>query len=153
MKEILGVGDEPQTQRRWFHDEFFDLFVWQTRDGEVTLFQLCYGMDSSERALVWSKHGGLFHDGAEPGTPGFEEFIGSKLRPGDPLSADPVGARFEETAASLPPDIRDIVTEKILEYSAKRWAVPSRRKRFRRAAWQRRPPGSVSEPGSSEKSA
>ena len=137
MKEILGVGDEPQTRRRWFHDEFFDLFVWQTRAGEITLFQLCYGIDSSERALVWSKHGGLFHDGAEPGTPGFEDYIGAKLRPGDPLSSDPIAGRFEETASMLPEDVRETVSERIREYAQKRWAIPSRRKKFRRASWQR----------------
>ena len=54
LKEIHGVADDPPARRRWFHDDFFDLFVWQT-GGEVTLFQLCYGLDSSDRALVWDK--------------------------------------------------------------------------------------------------
>ena len=36
MKEILGVADDPPARRRWFHDDYFDLFVWQTT-GEVTL--------------------------------------------------------------------------------------------------------------------
>ena len=49
LKEILGVADDPPAKRRWFHDEFFDLFVWQN-GGEVTLFQLCYGADAVERA-------------------------------------------------------------------------------------------------------
>ncbi len=152
MREILGVGDEPHTRRRWFHDDFFDLFVWQARSGEVTLFQLCYGIHSSERALVWSKHGGLFHDGTEPGTPGFEDWIGSKLKPGDPLSLDPITARFEMTAETLPSEIREVVTDKIHEYVQKRWAIPARRKRFRRAAWQRPPAGST-EPGNPGRSA
>ena len=62
MKEIFGVADDPPARRRWFHDEYFDLFVWQA-GGEVTLFQLCYGVDSAERALVWDKSRGFFHDG------------------------------------------------------------------------------------------
>ena len=62
LKEILGVADDPPARRRWFHDDFFDLFVWQA-GGEVTLFQLCYGLDSSDRALVWDKDRGFFHDG------------------------------------------------------------------------------------------
>ncbi|HSD52716.1 MAG TPA: hypothetical protein VLC47_01040, partial [Burkholderiales bacterium] len=62
LREIEGIADEPRTRRRWFHDEYFDLFVWQTDVGEITLFQLCYGIDASERALVWHRVGGFFHD-------------------------------------------------------------------------------------------
>ena len=60
LQEIHGVTDEPPAHRRWFHDDFFDLFVWTTGQ-EVTLFQLCYGVDSSDRALVWDKGRGFFH--------------------------------------------------------------------------------------------
>ena len=60
MREILGVAQEGTgVQRRWFHDDYFDLFVWQT-DQEITAFQLCYGLDTSERALEWSKDHGAW---------------------------------------------------------------------------------------------
>ena len=80
MKEIFGVADDPPARRRWFHDDYFDLFVWQA-DGEITLFQLCYGADSAERALVWDKSRGFFHDGPS-------------------AANDDVFARFEEAAAA-----------------------------------------------------
>jgi hypothetical protein len=114
LKEIEGVADDPPAKRRWFHDEYFDLFVWQA-GGEVTLFQLCYGPDASERALVWDKARGFFHDG--------------------PASRDVV-ALFEDAAAALPADIRAEIREKVHEFAG-RSLVVSRRKRFRRAAWQR----------------
>src|ERR671919_327379 len=85
LKEILGVADDPPARRRWFHDEYFDLFVWQS-GGEVTLFQLCYGVDSSDRALVWDKGRGFFHDG--------------------PPAPDEVVSRFDDAAVALPEDIR-----------------------------------------------
>jgi hypothetical protein len=115
MREILGVADDPPARRRWFHDEYFDLFVWQA-EGEVTLFQLCYGVDSSERALVWDKARGLFHDG--PAT--IPDFV----------------TRFEDAAAELPDEIRREVREKVHEFAGRRIAVQSRRKTFRRARWQ-----------------
>ena len=117
MKEILGVADDPPARRRWFHDDFFDLFVWQA-GGEVTLFQLCYGADSAERALVWDKSRGFFHDG--PGA-----------------ANDDVFTRFDEAAANLPEDVRREVREKVHEFAGRRLAVRSRRKSFRRDAWQR----------------
>src|SRR3954451_10345902 len=110
LKEILGVADDPPAKRRWFHDDYFDLFVWQA-EGEVTLFQLCYGADSRERALVWDKSRGLFHDG--PSSEG--DFV--KL--------------FEDAADSLPESIRREVREKVHEFAGRRLSVTSRRKRFR----------------------
>jgi len=113
LKEIPGVADDPPAKRRWFHDEYFDLFVWQA-GGELTLFQLCYGGDTSERALVWDAQRGFFHDG--------------------PASRDVV-LLFEDAAAALPADVRNPIREKVHEFAGR--SVVSRRKAFRRAAWQR----------------
>jgi hypothetical protein len=135
MRETLGVADEPRTRRRWFHDDYFDLFVWQTTSGEVTLFQLCYGKGSSERALIWHRHGSFFHDGAG----GSKDVIGGRIPRGKPLTADPVIARFEDVAGSLPEDIHRVVKERIREYVEKRPGTRGRRKSFRRADWQKRP--------------
>jgi hypothetical protein len=115
LKEILGVADDPPAKRRWFHDEYFDLFVWQAGN-EVTLFQLCYGPGASERALVWDKARGFFHDG--------------------PASGDVV-PRFEDAAATLPADLSAAIREKVHEFAGRQLSVVSRRKKFRRAAWQR----------------
>ena len=115
LKEIHGVADDPPAQRRWFHDEYFDLFVWQAQ-GELTLFQLCYGGDASERALVWDRARGFFHDG--------------------PASRDVV-ALFEDAAKALPAELRSAIREKVHEFAGRSLAVVSRRKKFRRAAWQR----------------
>ena len=116
LREIHGVTDEPHARRRWFHDDFCDLFVWQA-DGEVTLFQLCYGMDATERALVWDKTKGFFHDGP----PATREMV----------------ERFDDLAASLPSDIGAEVRERIHEFAGRRLAVTSRRRKFRRDVWQR----------------
>jgi hypothetical protein len=116
LKEILGVADDPPARRRWFHDDFFDLFVWQAGE-EVTLFQLCYGRDSSERALVWDRGRGFFHDGP-PATP-------------------EVVSRFDDAAATLPEDLKREIREKVHEFAGRRLEVIARRRRFRRADWQR----------------
>jgi hypothetical protein len=124
LREIEGVGDEPRTRRRWFHNEYFDLFVWQTDQGDVTLFQLCYGIDAAERALVWHRIGGFFHDGAGPAKPSETEKI---------------IARFEVATQSLPQNVREPVSERIREYLESEQPAAARRKRFRREDWQKRP--------------
>jgi hypothetical protein len=123
LREIEGVADEPRTRRRWFHDDDFDLFLWETGEGEVTLFQLCYGAGASERALVWHRDGGFFHDGAVPG----------------PAVADPVIARFEAAAHSLPRKVRRVVSQRVREYLEGKASAASRRRRFRREGWQDAP--------------
>jgi hypothetical protein len=47
-------------------------------------------------------------------------------------------SRFEDAAAALPEDIRHPIREKVHEYAGTRMAVTSRRKRFRRASWQKK---------------
>jgi hypothetical protein len=132
FKEILDVlQDDPFGQRRWFHDDYFDLFVRQAR-GELAAFELCYGIDSNERALVWTRGQGYFHDGATS-----KEFIGARLASGDPLEADPIIARFERAAAGLPEALRLAMMARLREYALQNAEGSARRTRFRRAAWQR----------------
>jgi hypothetical protein len=124
LREIEGVADEPRTHRRWFHDEDFDLFVWQTEKGDVTLFQLCYGIAPAEQALVWHREGGFFHDGAGPGG-----------APGE------MATRFESAAKSLPRKVRTAVGGRIREYLEGRLPAASRRSQFRREEWQKQQQG------------
>jgi len=138
MREILGVAPDPAARRRWFHDDYFDLFVWQVPSGEVTSFQLCYGVDSSERALVWQQQRGFFHDGVS-GRSRAGEIIGSALARGGSATSDPVIERFDAAAGALPSDVRQAVAARIREYVEKQPPVQTRRQSFRRADWQKRP--------------
>jgi hypothetical protein len=45
--------------------------------------------------------------------------------------------QFEDAAAALPADLRTEVREKVHEFAGRSLEVVSRRKKFRRAAWQR----------------
>ena len=134
FREILDVQqDDPANQRRWFHDDYFDLFVLQT-GGELAAFQLCYGIDSNERALVWSRSHGYFHDG---GTSDSGEFIGAQLASGDPLEADPIIARFERAADGLPEVLHLALKDRLREFALQNAEGGARRTRFRRADWQK----------------
>lgn len=134
LREILDVlQDDPSSQRRWFHDAYFDLFLRQA-GGDVAAFELCYGVHSSERALVWSRGHGYFHDGDMSGS---GDIIGARLAPGDPLDADPIIARFERVAGGLPEVLRLALRTRLHEYAQRKAEVPARRTRFRRADWQR----------------
>jgi hypothetical protein len=119
MREILGLGDEARLNRRWFHDEYFDLFVWQDAGGALARFELCYGAGASERALVWLGGERLFHDGAPGAAPELQALL----------------QRFERARGELPADVRREVLSRIREHAA---GPVARRSGFRRAAWQQR---------------
>ena len=126
LREIQGTAKEPGMHRRWFHDDDFDVFLWQTPSGEVIRFQVCYGIGPDERALVWHQHAGLFHDGAN----------GRAIV--SPAPAFDL-ARFEKAALGLPRTIRNIVKRPIREYIEGRLPAAARRRHFRREIWQNMP--------------
>jgi hypothetical protein len=126
LREIAGLRqDEPGLQRRWFHDDYFDLFVWQNAAGAVTAFELCYGQDASECALVWQDDTGFFHDGDASGPHAAPE-------------SDPIATRFRAAAHDLPEPIRAVLDARIAEYAQVRDHLLTRRRHFRRADWQQR---------------
>jgi len=133
MQEILGVTDEPGIHRRWFHDDYFDLFVWQVEGGELVQFQLCYGIDSSEQALVWEKRGGFFLDGAEPG----KAAKGKSWARSHAPEGRSRGGTLRRRVAVSSRGYRLAMTARRSRFVEKRDATPARRKRFRRASWQR----------------
>jgi hypothetical protein len=133
LREIFDVlQDDPSSVRRWFHDDYFDLYVRQNGE-ELVAFELCYGIHAYERALVWTRGGGFFHDGESSSG----DFIGASLAPGDSLEADPIMARFKEAAGGLPETLRLELERRLGEFALGEAEGSARRARFRRADWQR----------------
>jgi hypothetical protein len=133
LREILDVlQDDPSSHKRWFHDEYFDLFVRQTTGGDLAAFELCYGIQADEKALVWGRGYGYFHDGDTSAG----DFIGARLGSGDPLIADPIIERFERAAGGLPEALRLELEAHLFEFALQNAEGSARRTRFRRARWQ-----------------
>jgi hypothetical protein len=63
LREIRGLEQRKKREiRRWFQDDYFDLFVTQDEGGEVQWFQLCYARDTwRERVLEWRRGRGFQH--------------------------------------------------------------------------------------------
>jgi hypothetical protein len=137
LREILGVcQDEPNVERRWFHSDYFDLFVWQSNTGHLRSFQLCYGITGSEKALVWEEESGYFHDGVEEAAIASGDVLG--LSPQDREGPDPIVSRFDLAARSLPDALRAEISDRVHQYAAHAELAELRRKQFRRADWQQK---------------
>jgi hypothetical protein len=119
LSEVKDVTQyESGKLRRWFHDEYFDLYTWESYGGDLIGFQLCYAKSGKERALRWSPESGYRHEGVDA----------PEDKPGRAMSAlfvadgvfDPngVGARFESASIELPARVKEFVLVKIRAYLA-----------------------------------
>jgi hypothetical protein len=106
--------------RRWLVDDHFDLIVWYDSRGGIHGFQLCYDKPHSERAFTWLTDRGFSNmqvDAGEAHAFGNQTPI---LLPDGSFPAERVAAEFERHAGTLPPELRDLVLQKIAEYAQRK---------------------------------
>ena len=117
LREIQGVRqDKSGLTRRWYQDEFFDLYTWQAANGELVGFQLCYDVNGRERALSWQRQRGFSHNG-------IDSSIGSSMHPATPILAAGgrfphrwVRTHFNQHAVTLDARTRRFIQDKMREY-------------------------------------
>jgi len=121
LREITGMTqDTPTEPRRWFHDDYFDLFVRLNGEGHVIAMDLCYGSGRSQAALAWRRGLGFFLDGP------LEE----------PFEADRVSTRFARECGEVPQAIASFVLRSLREFGQLDPPTRARREKFRRERWQ-----------------
>ena len=71
IREILPVRqNEGEPFRRWFTDDYWDLYVWFNDKKKIVGFQLCYGKPDDEHALTWLTEGKFIHTRVSDSSPG-----------------------------------------------------------------------------------
>jgi hypothetical protein len=110
-KAVAGDYD-----RRWISDDYFDLIVWYTPGDTIHGFQLCYEKPQGERALTWLSGRGFSHMEVSSGDEDPEANRTPVLVPDGSFPADTVLAEFARRGSALPPDLRELVIEKIGEF-------------------------------------
>jgi len=121
LREVMNVQQlDPELSRRWFCDDYFDLFVWERPGGGIVEFQLCYDKPVRERVLKWRAASGFAHHRIDSGeqTPDINM---TPIMVADgvmPLAA--VLERFDTHAADMDPLVRDFVRGRLVEYGMPR---------------------------------
>jgi hypothetical protein len=114
LSEIAAVRqDQPGLLRRWFQDDYFDLFVWLTPQGTLRAFQLAYERTRRERVLEWSSERGFGHNRVDSG----ERFPRSSMTPllvrGGACPVRFVAREFYRRSAQLESHLRDSILVKL----------------------------------------
>ena len=121
LREIRGLAQrDPERTKRWFQDDFFDLYVWQDAAGMVHKFQLCYRRETlEERVFEWQRGLGFLHLKPEPHRPGvsyLENDTWALVFDGA-LPYRTVSARFAEASARIPHELADLILAKLNEFA------------------------------------
>jgi hypothetical protein len=117
LREIQSVRqDNPALRRRWYQDDFFDLYTWHASTGALAGFQLCYDVRGRERVLSWHRQHGFSHNRIDSG----EDNPMSSMTP--ILVADGrfphrlVRGRFNRHSVTLDASTRSFILGKLREY-------------------------------------
>ena len=114
LAEVLSITQrEPGKHRRWFRDDFFDLYVWQDDAGDLLGFQLCYDKRDAERALRWNADLGYRHEGVDapedkPGRAMSAIFVADGV-----FDAQKISEKFAAVSGEMPEVVRAFVLAKI----------------------------------------
>jgi hypothetical protein len=118
LREIGPGRADGHGLRRWFQDDYFDLYVWQDRSGSPSAFQLCYDRQHAEGAIGWSAREGYMHARVDAG----RQAGGHPMTPIHRTAAPPpyfrVYARFLQSTQDWDPVMRAFVQARLREY---RW--------------------------------
>ena len=117
LREIPGVRqDRPGLTRRWYQDEFFDLYTWHAPDRALVSFQLCYDVRGRERALSWQREHGFSHNEIDGGDGGRLGRMTPILTGAGQFPHRFVRQRFAREARELDALTRDLIVAKMREY-------------------------------------
>jgi len=117
MKELYLTQQEPPNHKRWFQDNYFDLFIWQDEEGGIVNFQLCYDRLRKERVIQWDNKRGFGHHYVDDGESAPNKnmtpvFVGQEI-----FSYQEVIPYFKQRSQKLEPAITQFVLQKLIEYS------------------------------------
>jgi hypothetical protein len=121
LKEIIDIRQiSGEPRRRWFTDNYFDLYVWFGEDKDIQGFQLCYDKDMNQRALTWNKPSIYTHHKVDDGEVNPLQPKRTPILVADGMFDNiSVAERFRRESMSMEGDVSKFVYEKLVGYGNK----------------------------------
>lgn len=117
MREIGPLRqDGARGRRRWFQDDYFDLFVWQDEGERPVAFELCYDRKAIEGAITWSEAKGFAHARVDAGEQSPFVSMTPLHRAGGTLPYFRIYHRFVAATERWQPELRAFLLERLREY-------------------------------------
>jgi hypothetical protein len=116
LTELHSKQDEKDVIKRWFQDEYFDLFTWQDYNGTITGFQLCYERLGDERVLSWDWQRGFGHHRVDDGEASPHKNMSPIFVRNGGFSYQEVMPKFVKSSDKISQAISLFIIEKIKEY-------------------------------------
>jgi hypothetical protein len=139
LREIGAIRqDSDRGLRRWFQDDYFDLYVWQDAHAAPIAFELCYARGRGEGVIGWKSDAGFRHARVDGGERPAGIAMTPFLRYGDAPPYFRIYHRFLDTTADWEPVLRSFLIERLREYRKVLFGVHRKpRRRPRRAPLSR----------------
>lgn len=121
LLEFKEVRQHEGSYRRYFFDDWFDLYLWYDRaGGRLRGFQLVYDKTDDPHSLTWTEDGISSHNRVDDGESGH---CGMKMSPilvpDGVFPGNPVLDRFAAVSKTLDPGIREFVEAGIRAYGTR----------------------------------
>ena len=108
IHKVFQVRGEPR--KRWFNDDYFDLYTWHDETGRIVRFELCYSKEDDEHAIVWSGDGRVGHSRVDDGESQTGRYKMSPIFvPDGEIDVDMVAERFGAASGQMDPEIAGFV--------------------------------------------
>ncbi|MCP4750517.1 MAG: hypothetical protein GY866_06465 [Proteobacteria bacterium] len=119
LREIKNIKQySKETTKRWFTDDYFELYLWQDAVGKVTRIELCYDRAGNERSMTWDLVSGYAHVKIDDGEGQVGNYKMSPIMVADGIfDWKRIAESFRESARNLEADLADFVYTKILGFS------------------------------------
>lgn len=119
LKEIKFVKQNPgEKNRRWFTDDYWDLYIWMEENGDPAGFQLCYNKLDGEHALTWFRDKASYH--SEVDNSSHDSQAGNLesplIVPDGVMENKTVAERFWKDSSLLEEKLRTFIYQKILAH-------------------------------------
>ena len=134
MLREIGSGQEDGSRgtRRWFQDEYFDLYVWQDASGAPIAFQLCYARNHREGAITWNQVGEFGHDRVDDGERNPFSTMTPILRADGFPPYFRICDRFLAASVECQQAVRDFVIDRLRAYRLALFGMPRKPRRRQR---------------------
>ena len=125
LREISQVAQRPnEDRRRWFRDDYFDIFTWQNTGGALSAFQVCYDLAGRERALSWRAGGGYSHHRIDSGEGAPQKNMTPIMRPDGAFALSRVVAELDARGIEIDGALLAVLRQKIQSYESRPTADP-----------------------------